>query len=218
MTSTLPLGPDELLSTTRSVRRRLDLSRPVPKEVVAECIELALQAPSGSNTQGWHWVVVTDPGKRSALAAIYAKAYGLYRQTPMYIGAIDTGDPDRRAVQVRSATSADYLAEHLAEVPVHVIPCVSGRVDGQPAMAQAAVWGSILPAAWSFMLAARSRGLGSSWTTLHLMFEQEAAEVLGIPYAEVSQAALFPVAYTVGTDFKPGKREPLDTVLHWETW
>jgi len=214
----LPLDPDALLTTTRSVRKRLDLGRPVEREVIEECLELALQAPTGSNMQGWQWMVVTDAGKRAALADIYRRAYDIYRQMPQYIGALQTGDAARDAVQQRSASSADYLADHLAEVPVHVIPCIEGRVDGQPSMMQASVWGSIMPAAWSFMLAARSRGLGSSWTSLHLIFEEEAATVLGIPYREISQAALLPVAYTVGTDFRPAARQPLASVLHWDTW
>ena len=218
MAATLDLTPDQLLSTTRAVRKRMDFDRPVEPEVVRECLELALQAPTGSNRQGWQWVVVTDAAKRQALAEIYRKAYAAYREAPYYIGAIDTGDPDRRQVQVRSASSADYLAENLERAPVHVIPCVAGRTDGAPSLAQAGAWGSILPAAWSFMLAARSRGLGTSWTTLHLFHEKEAAEVLGIPYEKVTQTALIPVAYTKGTDFKPAPREPLDTVLHWDTW
>ena len=103
-------------------------------------------------------------------------------------------------------------------MPVHVIPCIEGRTDGKPAAAQASRWGTIVPAAWSFMLAARSRGLGSVWTTFHLQYEREAAELLGIPYDDVMQAALIPVAYTVGTDFRPARRKPLETLAHWERW
>ena len=214
----LDLSPDELLSTTRAVRKRMDFDRPVEPEVVRECLELALQAPTGSNRQGWHWVVVTDAAKRRGLAELYRRAYAAYRDAPYYIGAIDTGDPDRRSVQQRSASSADYLAENLERAPVHVIPCVAGRTDGASSLVQAGVWGSILPAAWSFMLAARARGLGTSWTSLHLSFEREAADLLGIPHEKVTQTALIPVAYTKGTDFKPAPREPLDTVLHWDAW
>ena len=114
--------------------------------------------------------------------------------------------------------SGQYLTDHLHEVPVHVIPCIHGRTDQQPIITQAARWGSILPAAWSFILAARSRGLGSSLTSLHLFFEREAAELLGIPYEQVMQAGLIPVAYTLGTDFKPAARKPLESVLHWGRW
>ena len=103
-------------------------------------------------------------------------------------------------------------------MPVHIIPCIEGRTENMPTIAQAARWGSIMPAAWSFMLAARSRGLGSSLTSFHLFFEQEAAEVLGIPYEHVTQAALIPVAYTLGTDFKPAPRKPLESVLHMDKW
>jgi nitroreductase len=213
--ATLPLTPDELLSTTRAVRRRLDLSRPVERAVLEECLTLAQQAPSGSNRQGWHFVVVTDPAKRAALAAIYRRGWERYVADP---SPLQHPDPARRVVQERVRASAQYLADHMHEVPVHVIPCIAGRTDGQPAAAQAGVWGSILPAVWSFMLAARARGLGTAWTTLHLGGEEEAAAVLDIPYREVMQAALIPVAYTSGTDFHPGPRAPLETVVHWDSW
>jgi nitroreductase len=114
--------------------------------------------------------------------------------------------------------SAQYLADHMHEAPVLVIPCIRGRTDGLPAASQAGVWGSIIPATWSFMLAARARGLGTAWTTLHLGGEREAAEVLGIPYDEVMQVAMIPVAYTRGTDFHPGPRRPLEEMVHWESW
>lgn len=217
--ATHDLHPDKLLTTTRSVRRRLDLDRPVEREVICECLEVAMQAPSGSNTQSWHFVVVTDADQRKALGDIYRRAYEMYRGMPgIYIGSIERDDADLNASQQRSARSADHLAEIIDRVPVHVIPCVAGRTDGQPSFFQTAVWGSIMPATWSFMLAARARGLGSSWTTLHTMFEQEAAEVLGLPYQEISQAALLPVAYYTGDDFQPARRAPLGDVLHWDRW
>lgn len=214
---TLDLTPDELLSTTRSVRKRLDLGRDVPREVVEECIELALQAPSGSNSQSWHWMVVRDPEKRRALAELYGRHFD------PYIAAADDASPypasDPRAdAAPRVSESARYLREHLHEVPVLVIPCQWGRVDGADSFAQASFWGSILPAAWSFMLALRSRGLGSSWTTLHLPSEAEAAEILGIPYEKVTQAGLFPVAYTLGTSFKPASRVDSRRLVHWDSW
>lgn len=218
MAPLLDLGPDELLSTTRAVRKRLDLDRPVDLALVRECIEIATQAPTGSNRQGWHWVVVTDAGKRARLGEIYRRAFSIYRDLPQNAGSLATGDPGRDATQQRVVNSAEYLAQKMGDVPVHVIPCITGRVDGQPSVVSASVWGSLLPAAWSFCLAARARGLGTTWTTLHLMFEQEAAEVLGIPFDEIAQGALIPVAHTKGTDFKPGPRAALDPILHIDAW
>jgi nitroreductase len=212
---TLQLTPDELLSTTRAVRKRLDLTRPVPRAVLEECLTLAQQAPSGSNSQPWHFLMVTDPAKRAALADIYRvgwRSYAAASQAPT------DADPARIAAWRRVRASAQYLADHMHEVPVHVHPSISGRTDGQPAAAQAGTWASIIPAAWSFMLAARARGLGTAWTSLHLQGEAEAADVLGIPYAEVMQAALIPVAYTIGTSFNPGPRTSLDSMVHWDTW
>ena len=215
---TLPLSPDELLTTTRAVRRRLDFTRPVERAVIEECFTIAQQAPTGSNRQRWHFVVVTDPAKRAAMAELYRQAWDVYLTMPTAAPNLRFDDPGRDAVQQRVSSSAQYLADHLQDVPVHVIPCITGRTDGQPVCGQAGAWGSILPATWSFMLAARARGLGTAWTTLHLMFEEEAAKLLGIPYAEFMQAALIPVAYTKGTDFKPAPREPLDRVVHWDAW
>lgn len=213
----LDLSPDALLTTTRSVRKRLDLSRPVEPDVIRECLELAVQAPTGSNRQGWHFIVVSDPQQRRKLADLYARGGARYMELrAQQVPATTTGGDAE--TQERVFASAQYLIEHLHEVPVHVIPCIDGRTDTAPLVAQASQWGSILPATWSFMLAARSRGLGSAWTTFHLFFEREAADVLGIPYESVTQAALIPVAYTLGTDFKPGPRKPLDSVLHWEHW
>ncbi len=213
----LNLTPDELLTTTRSVRKRLDLTRPVEMELIRECLQLAIQAPTGSNRQNWHFVVVTDAEKRKTIADYYRRSYTRYRNSPASAAALTENTP-RAQVQQRVASSADYLAEHLHEVPVFVIPCFEGRVDGKPSAVQASMWGSILPAVWSFMLAARVRGLGTSWTTLHLAYEREVAEVLGIPYEQITQAALIPVAYTLGTDFKPAPREPLDSILHIDRW
>jgi nitroreductase len=214
----LPLAPDQLLTTTRTVRRRLDVDRPVDRSVIEACLEIALQAPTGGNRQRWHFVVVTDAGKRAALAALYRKAWAVYLTMPTAAANLHFDDPAREATQRRVAESAQYLADTLDRVPVLLVPCFPGRVDGQPASVQAATWGSILPAVWSFMLAARARGLGTAWTTLHLLHEREAAEVLGIPHDEVTQAALIPVAYTRGTDFRPAHREPLARFLHWDAW
>ena len=215
----LDLSIDELLTTTRSVRKRLDLARPVEPEVIRECLEIALQAPTASNSQSWHFVVVTDPEPREALATLYRKGAEQYKalMAPVFQKRAASNEQEAKAV-ARVTDSGQYLIDHLHEVPVHVIPCIWGRTDHMPTVAQAGLWGSIMPASWSFMLAARSRGLGTSLTSFHLFFEQEAAQVLGIPYEQVTQAALIPVAYTLGTDFKPGPRKPLESVLHRNRW
>jgi len=218
MATLLSLTLDELLTTTRAVRKRLDLSRPVEREVILECLAIAQQAPTASNMQNWHFVVVTDPGKRAALAEIYRKGWDVYLTMPIAAPNLHFANPAHEAMQTRIMTTVEPFIEHFHDIPVYVIPCLSGRSDGQPAVIQSALWGSIAPAAWSLMLAARARGLGTVWTCLHLFFEEEAAQVLGIPYAEVMQACLIPVAYTQGTRFKPGWREPLETMVHWETW
>ncbi len=211
----LELSPDELLTTTRSVRKRLDLSRPVEREVLEDCLRIALQAPTGSNRQGWHWLFVTDAGKRAAIAELYGRNFDAYAASPSpEYAAGDTRA--KRSDAVRD--SATFLRTHLHEVPVFLIPLLEGRVDGQDAFIQASYWGSILPAAWSFMLALRARGLGSAWTTLHLPNEREVADLLDVPYDRYTQAGLFPVAYTVGTDFKPGSRVPQDDIVHWDRW
>src|SRR5437867_2473483 len=205
------------ISTTRSVRKRLDLLRPVEPAVIERAIEIALQAPTGSNSQGWHFVVVTDPEKRAGLADLYRRAFAAYTSGDMP-GRPPLPPDDPRARQLpRILDSATYLAEHLHEVPVHVVPCVEGRVESAGVLAQASIYGSILPAVWSLMLALRARGLGSAWTTLHLMFEQDAAKLLGIPET-ITQTALLPVAYFTGTDFKPAKRLPPRDHIHWNTW
>lgn len=215
----LNLGPDELLSTTRSVRKRLDLTRPVEPELVRECIELATQAPTGGNNQGWHFVVVTDPDKRRQLADWYAQGFAMmYGNPDAVVANLPAEDPAYVEATRRVISSAQYLADHLAEVPVHVIPVIEGRTDNNaPVAMQAAIWGSLLPAAWSFQLAARSRGLGTCFTTLHLIFEQQSAELLGLP-PHVMQGALIPVAHTLGTDFKPGPRRDLDRIIHHDAW
>ena len=206
----LELTPDELLTTTRAVRKRLDLSRPVEREVLDECLALAQQAPTGSYRQDWHFVVVTDPELKAGLAELW-RAGG-----ERYLAGVDPAAAE--GMMGRVLGGVFHLRDHLHEVPVHVIPCIEGRTDGKSVFAQASRWGSIMPAAWSFMLAARSRGLGTVWTSFHLAHEQEAAELLGIPYDDVMQAALIPVAYTIGTEFKPAVRAPLDSMVHWDRW
>jgi nitroreductase len=200
---------DELLSTTRSVRKRLDLTRPVGRDVILECIRLAMQAPTASNTQDWRWLVITDAGKRAAIADIYRSVGAEYLAS----AAKEAADPQTQRVYA----SAVSLTDTLAQVPVHVIPCLNNRIDNSNLLIAASAWASIIPAGWSFLLALRSRGLGSVWTTLHLAKEQQVAELLGIPHT-VTQAALFPVAYTIGTDFRAAKRPPAETITFWDSW
>ena len=200
---------DRLLTTTRAVRKRLDLTRPVPREVILECLQIATQAPTGGNAQMWRWVVVDDPEVRAGLAALYRK------RADGYLGAAraNVGDAPHKILD-----SSEYLNEHLHEVPVLVVPCLLARISERASTEEAAgAYGTILPAVWSFMLALRSRGLGSAYTTLHLANEGEAAELLGIPDT-VTQVALIPVAYTIGTDFKPGTRKDIESVTYFNGW
>jgi nitroreductase len=199
---------DALLSTTRAVRKRLDFDRPVSDDVLLDCLRLAVQAPTGSNSQGWRWMVVRDQAKKDALAALYNRAGGEYLKA----GASTV---DAASQMGRVMDSATFLAENLARVPVMVIPLIIGRADD--AKQAAGLFGSIIPAMWSFQLALRSRGLGSCYTTLHLGLEAEAAELLEIP-AHLTQAGLLPVAYTVGTDFKPAARGPIEDITYLDTY
>lgn len=173
-----------------------------------------MQAPTGSNRQGWQWVIVTDPEKKRFIGERYRDAWYAYYEAgrPEYA----EGDP-RREQAPRLLTSARYLADHMGEVPVMVIPCIEGRV-GAGGSGAAALYGSIVPATWSFMLAARLRGLGSAYTTLHLRYEQDVAALLGIPYERYTQAALLPVGYYTGDSFRPAERLPLESIMHWESW
>ncbi|MBY0443148.1 MAG: nitroreductase family protein [Mycobacteriaceae bacterium] len=213
----LNLSVDEVLTTTRSVRKRLDLDKPVSRAVLMDCLDLALQAPTGSNAQGWQWVFIEDADKRKAIADIYlANARNYFDMpAPQY----PPGDT-RGARMERVRDSASYLAEHMHEVPVLMIPCLQGRVEQAPLGFSASFWASLFPAVWSFCLALRSRGLGSCWTTLHLLDDgdRQAAEILGIPHDQYSQGGLLPIAYTKGTDFRRAKRLPAQTVTHWNTW
>lgn len=205
---------DALLSTTRAVRKRLDLERAVPDEIIRDCLELSMQAPTGSNKQGWRWIVVTDADKRERLAEIYRKGADDYLADG-YQEAKEAG----AAQDIRVFESARYLFDHLGEAPVHVIPCIEMHSDPaeNPELWWPSLMGSIMPAVWSFQLALRARGLGSTLTTLHLSFADEAAALLGVP-DNIKQVGLLPVAYTKGTDFKPAKRRPLDESLHWNSW
>ncbi len=215
----LKLSADDVLTTTRAVRKRLDFDKPVEMPVLRECLNIALQAPSGSNSQGWHFIIVTDPAKKAAIAKLYLKAFDDYEAGPAQPTKQHLDDPSMAPTQQRVLSSARYLADNLARVPAMLIPCCAGRPDtpGLPQGVIASMYGSILPAVWSFMLAARERGLGTCWTSLHLTYEKEVAALLGIP-DEFAQVALIPIAYTQGTDFKAAPRMDLDKVLHSNGW
>ncbi len=209
----LDLDPDTLLTTTRTVRRRLDLDKPVPRELIERCLEIAFQAPSGGNMNAWRWIVVDDP-------ALIAEAARLYNQgLDDYIATFDeSGYPGAQVPGAdRIEASTAHLRETMHRVPALLVPVLFGRTDGPDTnqFLQASQWGSILQAVWSFMLALRARGLGSAWTTGHLTREREMAELLGIPYEVAMQVGLFPIAYTKGTEFKPAHRRPLAEVVHW---
>jgi nitroreductase len=213
----LDLSAEELLTTTRAVRKRLDFERPVERGVIEQCVELALQAPTGSNRQGWQFVFVDDADTKNALAELYARHFDIYASMPP--PNYDEGDP-RAQHHDAVKESATYLRDHFHEAPVLMVPVIEGRLpeNNSPVWMQASIWGSLLPAVWSFMLAARLHGLGTAWTTLHLPSEQEAAELLGIPFERFMQGGLIPVAYTKGTDFKPASRLPARQLMHWNEW
>ena len=219
MRSVATFSADEVLTTTRAVRRRLDLRRPIEPNLLRECLSVALQAPSGGNDQGWQFVVVTDPPTRAAVADLFRRGAIAYAErTNKPRGVRRERSDEERASRRRVMASAGYLFEHLHEVPALVIPCIDGRFDAAPLVDQATAYGSILPAVWSFMLAARARGLGTSWTTAHLMVEADVAALVGIPYETVTQVALVPMAHTVGDDFGPAPRRGVDAVVHWDSW
>jgi len=206
---------DRLLTTTRSVRKRLDLTRPVEREVVLECLQIAIQAPSGGNSQRWRWLVIDDPEERAGIAKWYQASHDPYMAANRELAgdALVAGSTSDRVM-----SSSSHLSDHMADVPVLVIPCWLDRLpDNASTMDVAGVYGSLLPAVWSFMLALRSRGIGAAWTTLHLAYENEVGELLGIPDT-VTQAALIPVAYYTGEDFKPADRKPAEQVTYWNRW
>ena len=218
---------DTLLTTTRSIRKRLDLTRPVPPELIEECLEVAVQSPSATNTQKWRFVVIRDAEKRAGIARLYKQAFESYWEqaddaTYGTTGPASTlegarGKPPPGNSLQRMIDSAVYLVDHLHEVPVHVLFCIEDQVRDVPLFDQATAYGSILPAAWSFMLAARARGLGCCWTTVHLKHADEAAKLLNIPDT-VTQCVLLPVAYYTGTDFKAARRIPATQLTHWDAW
>ncbi|MCC6383415.1 MAG: nitroreductase family protein [Dehalococcoidia bacterium] len=211
----LPLDPDQLLSTTRAVRRRLDLTRPVPNDLIRECVAMALQAPSGGNEIVMRFVVVRDPAVIRAVGDVYAQCWTKYEASPRFAGKLPRHTDELRAQQGRVVSSAAYLAEHMGDCPVLVIGYLNRRLDGATGAAAAAALCSVLPGMWSFMLAARARGLGTAWTTIHLMMEEVVADLVGIPYATTQQVCLTPVAWTDGTDFKPALRPDPDAIIDW---
>lgn len=210
----LGLSADEVLTTTRAVRKRLDYSRPVERSVLADCVRIASQAPSGRNRQRWDLIFVGDTATKAAVTRWWL--LGLRKGQP---GGHVTRDASPVGWQ-RIAASLDDLASRLHEAPWLVIPTV--RVDSRAELddvrGQAGAWGSVLPAFWSFMLAARERGLGTAWTTAHLSYEREVAAVLGLPFDTVVQGALSPIAYTLGTDFRPARRAAAQDFIHWDRW
>ena len=212
----LDLTPRELLTTTRAVRKRLDLQRPVEREIVEDCLRLAFQAPNGSDQQTWNWVLVDDADTRAEMARIYMAALQDYIDRPRTKPS--DARPPQTPKQQRMTESVMHLMQHLHEVPVLLVPTFHGRCEKGSVFDQASRWGSIAPGIWSFMLALRLHGMGSAWTTIHLHREQEMAELLGIPYETETQAGLFPVAYTIGTDFKPADRTGSEQRIHWNRW
>jgi nitroreductase len=215
----LDLSPDELLSTTRAVRHRLDLTRPVPWELIQECVELAVQAPTGRNRQRWHFVVVTDPERRHALADVFRRAVAAADPHASPLTPRDTERMNAYPSSLSKMRSGfQYLYDNIHRVPALVVPCVEGRTDNASVLTQSMAWGSILPAVWSFMLAARARGLGTVWTTAQAPLEHEMATLLGVPSDRVMLAAFIPLAYTIGTEFRPAPRVPLGQVLHRNHW
>ncbi len=208
---------DKLLTTTRSVRKRLDLNRAVEPEIIEACLEIAIQAPTGGNSQGWHFVIVSDAEKRAKIGELYRESFTIYAQSGQEQRATRGAGERYEEQRMRVVKSAVYLAQHMGEVPLMIIPCIHGRAEEMGPMAQAGLYGSILPATWSLMLALRARGLGAAWTTLHLRYEKEIAALLGIP-DDVTQAALLPVAYFTGEDFRPAKRTPARELTSWDGW
>jgi nitroreductase len=211
------LTTDELLTTTRTVRKRLDLTRPVPRDLVEECLRIGFQAPNGSNLQLYNWVLIDDPGIRAQVADVYRA--GLQAQLELSATSTEPSPYPDTPAQERISESVYYLIQHMQDVPVLVIPTIASRMDrATTVFDQASRWGSVLPTVWNFMLALRTRGLGSAWTTLHLHNEKDMADLLGIPYDSATQVGLFPVAYTIGTDFKPADRSKAENTIHWNRW
>ena len=215
----LNLSADELLTTTRSVRKRLDFERPVERAVVEECLEIALQAPTGGNRQGWHWVFVEDPAKKQAIADIYAPTSPSTARLPR--ARRTTRATPAASARTRCSDSATYLAENFHRAPAAADPVHLGPARQLCRRATAAALG--VAAAGGVELHARParawHGFGvDDDPPDRATASSEVAELLGIPYDQVTQGGLFPIAYTIGTDFKPAKRQPLADVVHWDGW
>jgi nitroreductase len=214
----LNLSADEVLTTTRAVRKRLDFDRPVEFSVIRECLDIAVQSPTGSMGQFWQFVLVDDPQQRAALGKLYKRGWDGYVDQPYSLFNLHKGDKAMTEIVERAGDSASFLGDNMARAPWLLIPVITGRFEGGSSDVMAGMYGSILPAVWSFMLAARERSLGTCWTTIHLVYEKEAADILGIPYQDYTQVAMVPIAYTKGTEFKPAPRKDLDRFLHRNHW
>ena len=204
---------DYILETTRSVRKRLDLTRPVPRAVVERCLEISIQAPTGSNQQGWKWLIVTNAEAKALIGEYYKRSWYEYAR----VATRSTPGAEPSAQMKRVISSARYLADHMHEVPMMIFPCVRGRARDASPGANAGLYGSIIPAAWSLMLALRARGIGAAWTTLHLSYEAECNEILGIP-DDYTTAALLPAGYFTGETFRKAERVPAAQLTFWERW
>ncbi|HCJ86201.1 MAG TPA: nitroreductase, partial [Acidimicrobiaceae bacterium] len=166
-----------------------------------------------------HFVISNDRDQCREVGLIYQEVWmGMVTEDYLKSSATQQGDTDDQKSWLNMMGSARHLAEVFPEVPAIFVPCITGRLDGANAVTQALKWGSVIQAAWSFMLAARNRGIGTCWTTVHLQREQDVAEVLGIPFEDVQQVALSPVAYTQGTEFRPGRRKPDSSFIHFNGW
>ncbi|MEV6275009.1 nitroreductase family protein [Nocardia sp. NPDC051832] len=196
-----------LLTTTRAFRRRLDLTRPVDRQDLLDCLDIAVHAPSGTNRQPWRFLVLEDPAIKHEVAEFYRKGFAAYLSAR-------TPRPD----QLRDLASGRYLADHLHEVPALVLVCSPGR-PAASAVQLASFYGSVYPMVWNLLLALHSRGLGSTLTTAHLAHEREVAELLGIPFDDISQVALLPVAHLKpGTGSPSGPRTPAAELTRWDRW
>ena len=215
---------DHVLNTTRSVRLRLDLERAVPRHLIDEALEIALQAPTGANTQTWRFLVVTEPSLKQGIADCYRRGAEKYMsdQTAMTRTGVavnrEFAENDLRQKQRTGViNSSVHLLENMHRVPAMIIPCIESRFESEDVFVQASMYGSILPATWSLMLALRARRIASAWTSLHLIYEKEVSDLLGIP-EDVTQAALLPIAWLMGGDLKAAKRLPLDEVVYTDKW
>ena len=204
---------DYILETTRSVRKRLDLTRPIDRATVERCLEIAIQAPTGSNRQGWRWLVLTDADKKARIGKYYKDSWYSYAG----VAARSAPGEEPSAQMMRVISSARYLADHMHEAPMMIFPCVQGRAQNASPAANAGLYGSIIPAAWSLMLALRARGIGTAWTTLHLSYERECNQILGIP-DDFTTAALLPIAYFTGETFQKADRVPASELTYWDAW